>query len=238
MLNVGAIVRPIAYTLTGVSSNNGSDSNAGCPSVCKMTGASDERFCDCTGGIMSNFNGTLIDGIIPTLDVSQRGTWASQLYTVDVTTTSYAIGFRFSSSFMLQEVEPSIFLCTPWSIPRSGLTINIHRDFVFPGFTSTTPIGSTTLTLQQNCESLETIYITTSSTRDGNIYYIEFTNSATVGVIYIGEVIFRDQVIQNPVCKSIEVMSNCMPIRLCILNTKIYFNCTNRICNQKHNVHV
>ncbi len=93
---------------------------------------------------------------------------------------------------------------------------------------------SRTLTLQQNCVSLDTTYITTSPTRNGNIYYIEFTNYATVGGIYIGEVIFRDQVIQNPVCKSIEVMSNCMPIRLCILNTKIYFNCTNRICNQKH----
>ncbi len=105
-----------------------------------MTGASNERFCDCSQ-ILSNINGTLIDRIIPTFDVSQRGTWASQLYTVDVTGSSYAIGFRFSSSFMLQEVELSIFLCTVWFIPRSGLTINIHRDPVFPGFTSTTPIG-------------------------------------------------------------------------------------------------
>ncbi len=236
-LVIGATFHPTAYTLTGVSSNNGSEANAGCPSVCMMTGASNERFCDCSH-ILSNINGSLIDGIIPTFDISQRATWASQLYTADVTATSYAIGFRFSSSFMLQEIELTIFLCTPWSIPRSGLTINIHRSIVFPGFTSTTPIGSRTLTLQQNCVSLETIYIITSPTRNGNIYYIEFTNSATVGVIYIGEVIFRDQVIQNPVCKSIEVMSNCMPIRLCILNTKIYFNSTNRICNQKHNVHV
>ena len=98
--------------------------------------------------------GSIIDGIIPTFDVSQRGIWASQLYTVDVTTTSYAIGFRFSSSFMLQEVILSIFLCTTWSIPRSGLTINIHRSIVFLGFTSTTPIGSRTLILESNCLSL------------------------------------------------------------------------------------
>ena len=219
MLNVGAIVRPIAYTLTGVSSNNGSDSNAGCPSVCRMTGASSERFCDCTGQL-SHTNGTLIDGIIPTFDVSQRGTWASQLYTADVTATSYAIGFRFSSSFMLQEIELTIFLCTPWSIPRSGLTINIHRDFVFPGFTSTTPIGSTTLTLQQNCESLETIYINTSPTRNGNIYVIEFNNSATVGGIYIGEVIFRDQVTtQDRICKS-DRIHNFILFQYCLLYKK------------------
>ncbi len=146
-----------------------------------MTSASNERFCDCNG-LMS---GSIIDGIIPTFDVTQRGTWASQLYTVDMITTSYAIGFRFPSSFMLQEVELSIFLCTQWSIPRSGLTINIHRDIAFPGFTSTTPIGGRTLSLQPNCDSLETIYITISPTRDGNIYFIEFTNSASVRGIYI-----------------------------------------------------
>ncbi len=168
-----------------------------------MTGASGEMFCDCNGLLMSAVNGSIIDGIVPTFDVSQRGTWASQLYTVDATTPSHAIGFRFSSSFMLQEVELSIFFCTPWSIPRSGLTINVYRDIVFPGFTSTTPIGSATLSLQSNCMSLETIYITTSPTRDSNIYFIEFTNSVTVGGIYIGEVIFRDEVTQSRACKSL-----------------------------------
>ncbi len=181
---------------------NGSDANAGCPIVCRMSGGAGESYCECTGQL-SHTNGTLIDGIIPTFNVRQRGTWASQLYTVDVTTPSYAIGFIFSSSFMLQEVELSIFLCTPWSIPRSGLTINIHRDLVFPAFTSTTPIGSTTLTLEANCSSLETIYITTSPSRDGNVYVIEFTNSLTLGKIYIGEVIFRDEVTQSQACKSL-----------------------------------
>ncbi len=201
-LVIGATFHPISYTLTGVSSINGSDANAGCPSVCRMTSASNERFCDCNG-LMSDFNGSIIDGIIPTFDVTQRGTWASQLYTVDMTTHSYAMGFRFPSSFMLQEIELSIFLCTQWSIPRSGLTINIHRGITFPAFIPTTTIGSRTLSLQPNCVSLETIYITISPTRDGNIYFIEFTNSATVGGIYIGEVIFRDQVSQNPMCESI-----------------------------------
>ncbi len=158
-----------------------------------MTGASNEKFCDCTGQLNGTITGTLIDGIIPRLDVSQRGTWASQLYTVDVTTTSYAIGFRFSVSYMLQEIELSILLCTPWSIPRSGLTINIHRDIVFPGFTSTTPIGSTTLSSQPNCVSLEIINITTMPTVASTTYYIEFTNPVTVGTIFIGEVIFRDE---------------------------------------------
>ncbi len=197
---IGVTISSTSFTLTGVSSINGSDPNAGCPSVCRMTGASNERFCDCTGQ-QSGTSGTLIDGIIPTLNVRQRGTWASQLYTVDATTTSHAIGFRFSNSFMLQEVELSIFLCTPWSIPRSGLTINIHRSIVFPGFTATTPIGSRTITSDSNCISLESIYIRTTSTRTNTIYFIEFTNPATIGGIYIGEVIFRGETSQDQMCK-------------------------------------
>ncbi len=168
-----------------------------------MTSASNERFCDCNG-LLNAVNGSILDGIVPTIDVNQRVTWASQLYTVQyATTSSHAIGFRFSSRFMLQEVELSIFLCIPWFIPISGLTISIHRSIVFPTFTSTTPIGSRTVTIQSNCVSLETIYITTSPTRDSNIYFIEFTNSVTVGGIYIGEVTFRDQVTQNLMCESI-----------------------------------
>ncbi len=205
---IGATFHPTAYTLTGVSSINGSDANAGCPSVCRMTGASNERFCDCTERL-SDTNETIIDGVIPTLDISQRGTWASQLYTLALTTISSAIGFRFLSSFMLQEVELSIFLCTTWSIPTPGLTINIHRSITFPAFIPTTPIGSTTLTLQSNCTSLETIYISTSQTRDSNIYFIEFTNSVPVGGIYIGEVIFRDEVevTQDQECKFVRVLN-------------------------------
>ncbi len=137
------------------------------------------------------------------------------MYTADATTISHAIGFTFSSSFMLQEVELSIFLCTPWSIPRSGLTINIHRGITFPRFIAT----SRTVTLQPNCMSLETIYIYTSPTRNGNIYVIEFNNSATVGGIYIGEVIFRDQVTQDRVCKSDRV-HNFILFQYCLLYKK------------------
>ncbi len=88
-------------------------------------------------------------------------------------------------------------------MPRPDQTINIQQSIVFPGFVPTTPIGNITLTLQPNCASLETIFITASPPKKGNTYFIEFTNSATVGVIYIGEVIFRDQVTQNQACKSI-----------------------------------
>ncbi len=54
-LVIGAIFYPTSDTLTGVSSNNGSEANEGCPSVFKMTGASNERFCECFQ-ILSNIN--------------------------------------------------------------------------------------------------------------------------------------------------------------------------------------
>ncbi len=53
----------------------------------RMTGVSNEMFCDRVGQIYS-VNGTLIDGIIPTFDASQGGIWASQLYTINVAANS------------------------------------------------------------------------------------------------------------------------------------------------------
>ncbi len=67
-LVIGATLPPNGNTFTGVSSINGSDANAGCPSVCRMTCVSNERFCDCTGQL-SDTTGTRIDGIIPTFNV-------------------------------------------------------------------------------------------------------------------------------------------------------------------------
>ncbi len=87
---------------------NGSDPNAGCPSVCKMT-ESNERFCDCSQ-ILSYINGTLIDGIIPTFDGSQRGRYLG-FSTLHCRCDDYLICywiFIFSSSLMLQEVELSL----------------------------------------------------------------------------------------------------------------------------------
>ena len=134
----------IAFTLTRVSSINGSDPNAGCPSVCRMTGESDERFCDCTGW-QSETTGTPIDGIIPTFDVSQSGTWASQLYTVNGTLNSYTLSFRFPQSFMLKEVELNIFVCTLRNMPNEVLIINVYQSITFPAFLPDFFLGNVTL---------------------------------------------------------------------------------------------
>ena len=209
---LGATFRPSAFTLTGVSSINGSDPNAGCPSVCRMTGASSERFCDCTGQL-SHTNGTLIDGIIPTFDVSQRGTWASQLYTVNGTLNSYTVSFQFPQSFMLKEVELNIFFCTLWNKPNEALTINVYRSITFPASLQDSLLGNVTLhENMSNCLSSINITINLSLVKSSTIYIIEFVNSRTIGGI--GEVTFRDEVTRT--CKLIKYI--CAP---CLVVTSI-----------------
>ena len=83
------------YTLTGVVSVNGSDADGGCPQEC-VGEASGIRRCDCIGTASEGtITGVLIDGVMPTIDTSQRGNWASQLFIVQASMTSYSLGFRF-----------------------------------------------------------------------------------------------------------------------------------------------
>ncbi len=157
-----------------------------------MTVASSERFCDCTGQL-SHTNGTLIDGIIPTFDVSQRGTWASQLYTVNGTLNSCTVSFRFPQSFMLKEVELNIFLCHLWNMPNEALTINVFRSIKFPASLQDSLLGNVTLhENMSNCLSSTNITINLSPVKSSRMYIIEFVNSRTIGGI--GEVTFRDEV--------------------------------------------
>ena len=69
---------PIAYTLpNGLQSVNGSSSTGGCqPEGCVMFFG-----CGCTGN--TPVSGVLIDGVIPSIDITQCGTWASELFVVN-----------------------------------------------------------------------------------------------------------------------------------------------------------
>ena len=61
---------------------NGSDADGGCPQEC-VGEASGIRRCDCiVTAREGNITGVLIDGMIPTIDTSQRGNWASQLFNI------------------------------------------------------------------------------------------------------------------------------------------------------------
>ena len=78
----GAYYSPIAFTLPdGLQSVNGSSRTGGCqPESCVMmpiTGTA-VNGCDCPGS--TPVSGVLIDGVIPSIDAAQCGTWARELF--------------------------------------------------------------------------------------------------------------------------------------------------------------
>ena len=200
---LGAFIRPTSFTLTGPSSQNGSDANGGCPQVCVMS----NMVCDCTGQAIDTSGITLINDIVPTFETDVPGAWASDLYTVLTGGDSYALGFQFDNTmaFALREVELYLFFCPSWGIPRQSLTISVYRSLLFPDFippTGLPPLGNVTLTSdQQNCDSLIRISITTQTDVANTNYFIVFSRSTSVGGIYIGEVTFSDEAISTSSCK-------------------------------------
>ena len=134
--------------------------------------------------------GVLIDGMIPTLDTSQRGNWASQLFTVQGSVTSYALGFRFLSRVALEEVEFYVIYCPAWQI--GATTINVYDTTTYPNFIrGVSSVGSVNLTSNmQNCESLTRVSIPLQTTFRVSSYFIEFTNSTQIHWLHIAEVRF------------------------------------------------
>ena len=173
---------------------NGSDADGGCPQECVQE-ASGIRRCDCMGTSREgDITGVLIDGMIPTIDTSQRGNWASQLFTIQTSTTSYALGFKFQNRVALQEVEMYVLYCPAWQIGAN--TINVYDSTTYPTFTRTAPsVGSVNLTSNmQNCENLTRVSIPLQTISS---YFIEFTNPTLIHWLYIAEVIFSDQPIST-----------------------------------------
>ena len=195
---LGEFISPTSFTLTGLSSQNGSDANGGCPQVCVMS----NRVCDCTGQTTDLTGITLINGIVPTF-LSDVPGWASDLYTACASQNSYNLGFKFDSTmaFALREVELYLFFCPTWTIPQQSVTISVYKSLLFPMFfppSGLPPLGNVTLTSDQhNCNSLTRISITTQTDAASINYFIVFSSSINVRGIYIGEVKFRDQPIST-----------------------------------------
>ena len=172
---------------------NGSDVDGGCPQEC-VGEESGIRRCDCMGTSKeSTITGVLIDGMIPTIDTSQRGNWASQLFTVQASIPSYALGFRFQNLITLEEVELYVFYCFVWQI--GATTVNVYDSTTYPSFIRTAPsVGSVNITSDmQNCEALTRVSIPLQTTLKVSSYFIEFTNPTQIHWLYIAEVRFSDQ---------------------------------------------
>ena len=199
----GTLFQPIAYTLPdGVRSENGSSITGGCQESCVMMPFSGTTIngCDCPGTTPAS--GVLIDGDIPSIDTTQRGTCASGLFVVNRNEQdSFVIGFDFSNSIFLRELKVAYFDCPIWG--AGVTTINVYSSFIFPTFltTASTNIGVLSLVgdTSPSCTSLRTISISVQSTESTNIYFVEFSFAGGSSVhplnwLHLGEIGFSDVV--------------------------------------------
>ena len=134
--------------------------------------------------------------MIPTIDTSQRGNWASQLiYCAKQVSTSYALGFRFQNLITLEEVELYVFYCFVWQI--GATTVNVYDSTTYPSFIRTAPsVGSVNITsdMQTVKPSLESPF-SLQTTLKVSSYFIEFTNPTQIHWLHIAEMRFSDQLI-------------------------------------------
>ena len=154
-----------------------------------------------------NSSGVLVDGLVPVLDTTQAGMWASDLYAIQGTSRSLTLVFRLATPIMLQQVDVYLFYCPDWNIPTKGVNVNISifNAFHFPlERSSGEHIGATVLNndIEQECTStsltLSRISIHTHPTSHTDVYLITFeTLSGTLGGIYIGEVRFSNETISR-----------------------------------------
>ena len=175
---------------------NGSSSTGGCqPESCVVTIGNGINGCDCPGS--TPIYGSLIDGVIPSIDTTQQE-WASELFTVNRNgQDSIKIGFQFSSDINLRGIDAVLFYCPVQEIGISG--VKIYSSFNFPNFfrpASTLHVTHSSLP-SDNCQSLSTISIPIPMI-SSSIYFIEFlfTGGSSVNQfswLYLGEVRFSDE---------------------------------------------
>jgi hypothetical protein len=155
--------------------------------------------CDCP--VNTPVNGTLIDGVIPSIDTTQRG-WANELFTANKNgQDSVMIGFHFLSEFYLRGVEIAIFHCPVQGIGITG--VKIYSSFIFPSFISAASSLLVTHSSppSDNCQSLSTISIPVLNQppmSQTNSYFVEFlfTDRSSVhqlNWLYLGEIRFSDE---------------------------------------------
>ena len=178
-----------------MSSVHGSDANAGCPSACVRM-VSSVRVCDCAGVTTDRTGITLIDGVIPMLDVSQPN-WAAQFYTATTIQNNWNIELLFPSSFTLRQVDLYLYICPLLMIPNRGqLSIRVYQSLLFPRGIKGLLLGNETLTMEEsNCLNLTQISTVTNPTSALTQYLIEFSMEEDVlGRIYIGEFSFSGKI--------------------------------------------
>ena len=154
--------------------------------------------CDCPGSAL--VNGTLIDGVIPSTDTAQRGTWASELFVVNRNgQDSIVIGFQFSEFFLLRSVEVMYLDCPIWGTGFSA--VNISSSQLFPNYLTVAFTTIVWLSLVNNTDSSCSFFRAISiplqqPTISTHICFIEFTfggsSACPVSWLHLAEIMFSD----------------------------------------------
>ena len=188
--------------MSGVVAVNGSHVNGDCPTKCIVL-AFGINTCDCTNSTLGEeaINASLlIDGVVPTIDTSERNStdefvWAAPLFTVNKSTGSVTLGFRFQTRVVLCEVELYVFHCPAWGIGTENIAI--HNGATFPQFIPGIfpSRGRAILTSDmQNCISFTRVSIPLQMATNTSSYFIEINSvSGTIEWVHIAEVRFSDQ---------------------------------------------
>ena len=198
-MNIGSSLTPKAYTLSGVMAVNGSNANGDCPTECVVL-ASGINTCNCTistRGDEAITASVLLDGVVPTIDTSERNSadefvWAAPLLTVRASTGSVTLGFRFQTRVVLCEVELYVFHCPAWGIGAED--IGIRNGASFPQFNPNIfpSIGRVIVTSDmQDCTSLTRVSIPLQMANSTSSYFIGINSiSGTIEWVHIAEVRF------------------------------------------------
>ena len=188
--------------MSGVMAVNGSHANGDCPTECVVL-SSGISTCDCTNSTLGDEAITasvLIDGVVPTIDTSERNSadefvWAAPLFTVNTSTGSVTLGFRFQTRVVLCEVELYVFHCLAWGIGTEDIAI--HNGVTFPQFIPEIfpSRGRVILTSDmQDCTSLTRVSIPLQMANSTSSYFIEINSVLReIEWVHIAEVRFSDQ---------------------------------------------
>ena len=200
----GSFLTPTAYTFNRVAAVNGSNANGDCPKECVVLLNSDMYICDCTAtlGEEAITASVLIDGVVPTIDTSERNSadefvWAAPLLTVRASTGSVTLGFRFQTHVVLCEVELYVFHCPTWGIGAEEIAI--YYGVTLFSVELIVLIETVVLTSDmQSCTSLTRVSIPIQIEESFSSYFIDIKNPSTIEWVHIGEVKFSSPALTNP----------------------------------------
>ena len=112
------------------------------------------------------------------------------------------IGFQFHELVPITSVELTLFICYQWNIPHHlfNVSISTSATYVFP--INEVILGNLIVDMNQaNCNSLITFIINLNNHTTSRNYIIKFISPTSLVRLYIGEILFRNQTLNNCRCK-------------------------------------